>query len=262
MRVAPPLRGAKTDSTEGRTHKRAALRLSVAALAGACSLVSPGIALASSNLVSAHQAASYNITTKFAVAQAAMPIYRQPNTHSGVVNKLVYYTPDGEALQTYEFVASKRVNGTTWQEIDVPMRPNGQVGWVKSSWLDTPQVSHKLIIVDIATETLTVYDHGKVVFTAPVGTGDSSVGWGTPIGHFWVAEAFPSRNPFYGPWAFGTTDRASDTEFPDGSIVGIHGTDQPQLIPGDPSHGCIRLKDEDILKLKALVSIGDPVWIQ
>ena len=35
-----------------------------------------------------------------------------------------------------------------------------------------------------------------------------------------------------------------------------------ELIPGDPSHGCVRLKDADILKLKKYVSfIGTAVWI-
>lgn len=261
MRIAPPIRGAMTDSTKGRTRKCVALGLSVA-VASTCSLAATGIASATSNSASARQSAAYNVTTDFAVALAENPIYRQPNVKAGVLNKLAFYTPDGEALQTYRFVASKRVGRTLWEQIDVPMRPNGQVGWVKRSWLDQGQVSHKLIIVDIRTETITVYNHGKVVFTAPVGTGNTSVGWGTPTGHFWIAEAFPSHDPVYGPWAFGTTDRASNTDFPDDSIVGIHGTNEPWLIPGDPSHGCIRLKDEDILKLKELVGIGDPVWVQ
>jgi lipoprotein-anchoring transpeptidase ErfK/SrfK len=214
--------------------------------------------------VPAHAAASsmYNVTTDFAIAEGASPIYRQPNTHSGVLNRLTFYTPDSEALQTYQFLGTKQVDGTLWEHIAVPMRPNGQTGWVKRSWLAAAQVTHKLIVVDIAKETLTVYNHGSVIFTAPVGTGDLANGWGTPSGHFWIAEAFPSTDPEYGPWAFGTTDRANDTDFPDDSIVGIHGTDQPNLIPGDPSHGCVRLTDADILKLKPLVTIGTPVWIQ
>ncbi len=112
-----------------------------------------------------------------------------------------------------------------------------------------------------------VYRSGKLIFTAPVGVGNTtgeygSTPTGTPAGHFWIAEAFPSSDPFYGPWAFGTTDYAKDTDFPDGSIVGIHGTNEPAIIPGDVSHGCVRLKDADILKLKRLVGIGTPVWIE
>jgi len=43
--------------------------------------------------------------------------------------------------------------------------------------------------------------------------------------------------------------------------VGVHGTDQPALIPGHPSHGCIRLKAEDLQRLSALLQIGTPVRI-
>lgn len=258
MRVAPLVLGAMTDSNKGRTRNCAALGLSVVVI-GLGSLASAATAVAKVALTRAHKATSYNITTYFAVAQAEKPIYHQPSTRSGVLNKLAFYTPDGEALQTYQFLGSKHVGRTVWEHIAVPMRPNGQTGWVQLSWLQAPQVSHELIIVNIPTETLTVYNHGKVILTVPVGTGAPATP--TPTGHFWIAEAFPSNVPAYGPWAFGTTDRATDTDFPDDSIVGIHGTDEPWLIPGDPSHGCIRLKDEDILKLKPLVGIGTPVWI-
>lgn len=258
MRVAPLVLGAITDSGKGRTRKRAALGLSVVAV-GLGSLASAGIATAKSGSARAEATTSYNITTYYAVAQAEKPIYHQPSTHSGVLNKLVFYTPDGEALQTYQFLGTKRVGRTVWEHIAVPMRPNGQTGWVPRSWLQAPDVSHELVIVNLSKETLTVYNHGKLILMVPVGTGAPATP--TPTGHYWIAEAFPSNSPFYGPWAFGTTDRATDTDFPDGSIVGIHGTDQPYLIPGDPSHGCIRLKNEDILKLKPLVGIGTPVWI-
>jgi lipoprotein-anchoring transpeptidase ErfK/SrfK len=204
----------------------------------------------------------YNVTTKLAIALSEEPVYRQPTTSSGLVRKLAFYTPDSEALQTYRFISSRLVGSTMWEHIAVPMRPNGQTGWVKRSWLGPVIVSHLLVVVDLQGEMLTVYRSGEKIFTAPVGVGNYALGEQTPTGHFWVAEAFPSSNPFYGPWAFGTTDYAADTEFPDDSIVGIHGTSEPGLIPGDPSHGCIRLKDPDILKLKKLIQIGAALWIK
>lgn len=47
-----------------------------------------------------------------------------------------------------------------------------------------------------------------------------------------------------------------------GGVVGIHGTNEPQLIPGDPSHGCVRVLNPDILKLAAIVHVGTPVLIK
>ena len=35
-------------------------------------------------------------------------------------------------------------------------------------------------------------------------------------------------------------------------MVGLHGTNQPRLIPGRPSHGCVRLRNEDIARLYRL----------
>ena len=62
--------------------------------------------------------------------------------------------------------------------------------------------------------------------------------------------------------AFGTSARSSVlTEWPDGGFVGIHGTDAPQLIPGRVSHGCIRLRNPDILRLARLMPVGTPVTI-
>ena len=70
-------------------------------------------------------------------------------------------------------------------------------------------------------------------------------------------------SPFYGPIAFGTTARSAVlTDWPDGGFVGIHGTDEPQLIPGRVSHGCIRLRNPDIVRLAKLMPVGTPVTIR
>jgi hypothetical protein len=36
---------------------------------------------------------------------------------------------------------------------------------------------------------------------------------------------------------------------PGGGVIGIHGTNQPYLIPGWPSHGCIRVANRPIRRL-------------
>jgi lipoprotein-anchoring transpeptidase ErfK/SrfK len=44
-------------------------------------------------------------------------------------------------------------------------------------------------------------------------------------------------------------------------VIGIHGTDEPQLIPGRPSHGCIRLRNADVARLWQLIEVGTPIEI-
>jgi lipoprotein-anchoring transpeptidase ErfK/SrfK len=70
-------------------------------------------------------------------------------------------------------------------------------------------------------------------------------------------------SPFYGPIAFGTSAQSRTlTDWPAGGFVGIHGTNEPGLIPGRPSHGCIRLRNPDIVRLARLLPIGTPLEIR
>jgi lipoprotein-anchoring transpeptidase ErfK/SrfK len=44
--------------------------------------------------------------------------------------------------------------------------------------------------------------------------------------------------------------------------IGIHGTDDPESIGRNASHGCIRLANWDIVKLAGLVKPGTPVTVE
>jgi hypothetical protein len=46
-----------------------------------------------------------------------------------------------------------------------------------------------------------------------------------------------------------------------GDGYGIHGTDHPESIGRAASHGCVRLRNEDIEKLYDMVPVGTPVYI-
>ena len=41
----------------------------------------------------------------------------------------------------------------------------------------------------------------------------------------------------------------------------MHGTNQPETVGRAVSHGCVRLRNEDIARLYAMVSVGTPVYI-
>jgi lipoprotein-anchoring transpeptidase ErfK/SrfK len=71
------------------------------------------------------------------------------------------------------------------------------------------------------------------------------------------------RSAFYGPLAFGTSARSPVlTDWPGGGFVGIHGTNQPKLIPGRVSHGCIRMRNPDIERLGRLMPVGTAITIR
>ena len=87
--------------------------------------------------------------------------------------------------------------------------------------------------------------------------------WPTPRGRFFVRNKLVRfRSEFYGPLAFGTSARSAVlTDWPDGGFVGIHGTSRPDLIPGRISHGCIRMRNPDIIRLNRLMPVGTPLTI-
>ena len=64
-------------------------------------------------------------------------------------------------------------------------------------------------------------------------------------------------------FAFGTSAFSPNlTDWPGGGIFGVHGTNQPPLIPGRISHGCVRIRNEQILKLKRMMPLGTPIRIR
>ena len=86
----------------------------------------------------------------------------------------------------------------------------------------------------------------------------------TPRGRFFVRDELTRfADRFYGPVAFGTNARSPGlTDWPGGGYIGIHGTDSPQLIPGRISHGCIRMRNADILALARRMPVGTPITIR
>jgi lipoprotein-anchoring transpeptidase ErfK/SrfK len=119
-----------------------------------------------------------------------------------------------------------------------------------------------LLDVDLETLTLTLYRAGLQILRAPIGVG--MPGWDTPRGTFYIRNKLTRyRSPQYGPVAFGTSARSAHaTDWPAGGFVGIHGTDQPDRLPGRVSHGCIRLRNTDVVRLARHMPIGTPVRIR
>ena len=198
-------------------------------------------------------------STTWSVADQVIPIRARPGAGAPRVGTLALQTPDG-FLQSYLLLREQPTSHGWWVQLRIPGRPNGRVGWVPRGALDSFNHTNMQIVVDRATRQLTLYRAGRVIFRAPVGVGKPSTP--TPPGHFWITEAFASTDPFYGPWAFATSDYSTLSEWPGGGIVGLHGTNEPSLVPGDPSHGCIRLHNSDVLRLAALVSIGTPLLVE
>jgi lipoprotein-anchoring transpeptidase ErfK/SrfK len=151
--------------------------------------------------------------------------------------------------------------GSRWYRLSLPGRPNGQRGWVPADAVRMRRLANRIVVLRAARrlEVRRLAD-GKLLLTAPVAVG--APGAPTPLGRdFYVQWRFTPTDPFYGPFALETSAYARISDWPGGGVVGIHGTSLPELIGRAVSHGCIRLRNEDVVRLRALVPVGTPLDI-
>ena len=83
----------------------------------------------------------------------------------------------------------------------------------------------------------------------------------TPLGLFYVTWRLVPTAPVLGKYAFETSAYSRLSDWPGGGIVGIHGTFSPSLLGQAVSHGCVRVSNRDILRMRALVRLGTPIRI-
>lgn len=185
-----------------------------------------------------------------------------PTARAPVVGVVATATSDALPNLVRLLAQQRNPNGSVWVRVALASLPNGQTGWVRRVTLSDYHVIAARLVVDTERLTLTLYHSGEPVFHAQVGVGLPR--WPTPHGIFYIREKLTNfRDPSYGPVAFGTNARSPTlTDWPGGGIVGIHGTNVPRLIPGRISHGCIRLRNADILRLERLLPLGTPLVIR
>jgi lipoprotein-anchoring transpeptidase ErfK/SrfK len=119
-----------------------------------------------------------------------------------------------------------------------------------------------LLRIDRGALRAVLYRGGRPVWRARIGVGTPANP--TPAGRYYVrSRILPiDRSGPYGAFAFGTSAFSPGlSDWPGGGIVGIHGTDQPQLLPGRVSHGCVRVRNRDITRLRTLMPLGTPIEV-
>jgi hypothetical protein len=198
----------------------------------------------------------------WAYPNAEASVRAAPSPRARSVGNLRLLTNDGQAELYVALTSAHTTAEETWIEVELPGRPNGKTGWVPRGALGPLHAVSGYLLVDRARLRATLFRDGTAIFSAPVGIGKASTI--TPAGHFYVMEKLRAIDgPVYGPFALGTSAYAPTlSEWPGGGIIGIHGTDQPGLIPGRPSHGCIRMRNADITRLWAIVGVGTPIEIR
>jgi L,D-transpeptidase-like protein/SH3 domain-containing protein len=184
----------------------------------------------------------------------------------GLASRIVTTLPTGTTDDTQNIVlVLSRVDISphqSWYRVRLPILPNNKTGYVQGRYLSSLFVVHTHLYVDRGSLTATLKRDGKTIFKTIVGVGRSY--WPTPAGEFYIRDKLTNfNNPFYGPVAFGTSARSPTlTDWPGGGYVGVHGTNEPGILPGHVSHGCIRMRNPAILTLARLMPVGTPLTIR
>jgi len=212
---------------------------------------SPGLALPGTRL-------SVPASTELATLQVDLPRYDSPNQLGG-----------GIVPASWEGRPSVLpVLGTApgWVRVRLAQRPNGSTAWLPTSGVTLSSTPY-VIVIDLATTHLSLYEHCRLVFTAPAGVG--TVSDPTPPGGYFIAftEKPPQPNPGYGPFIIVTSAHSpeiADWEGSGDAVIGIHGPLGEDSEIGTAgariSHGCIRLHDTALQKLSGLPA-GTPIDI-
>jgi lipoprotein-anchoring transpeptidase ErfK/SrfK len=150
-----------------------------------------------------------------------------------------------------------------WLEVLLPIRPNGSTGFVKASDVTVSDNPYR-IDIELGSHRLTVTKGAEVVVDEPIGVGTASTP--TPGGKYYLKELLqpPDPNGPYGPYAYGLSGFSNVLEEFNGGdgVIGIHGTNEPEAIGTDVSHGCIRVSNEAITEMAGMLPLGTPVHIE
>ena len=181
-----------------------------------------------------------------------------PSESARVVRVLPRFRSDAQFQIVLALGSRRGADGALWYRLSLPGRPNGGRGWVRADLVEARPVRNR-IVVRLGARTLEVrrVADGSLLLRGRVAIGRRAAP--TPSGHdFYVQSAFVPSDPFYGVYALETSAFSRVTDWPT-HVVGIHGTDRPQLLGRAVSHGCVRVSNAVASRLARLAPLGTPI---
>lgn len=132
----------------------------------------------------------------------------------------------------------------------------------------TTTTDNRRLVLKLHDRRVYVYQNETVIASYPVAVGKQ--GWETPTGTYKVIDM--KRNPAWQhPWNGSIVPPGPDNPlglrwigfWTDGrNFIGFHGTPDEKLIGQAVSHGCVRMRNKDIMALYTQVQLGTPVTVE
>ena len=184
----------------------------------------------------------------------------RPDRHAAVIETMSQFRPD---FRPRVILALSQLDDPTtgkpaWYRITIPGRPNGRTGWIPAASVTLKPVDRWLVVYR-GSRKFEFYVNGTLKRTGKVAVGRP--GMETPLGLFYVQAKFDPTWSVLGAYAFETSGYSKLSDWPGGGVVGVHGTNAPELIGQAVSHGCVRLNNKDVQYLRSVVGVGTPVKI-
>ena len=200
-------------------------------------------------------------TSLWSFMRRAATARARPDRASAAVARLRRRTPEGTANTLLVLERTRDAAGRVWVRARLPVLPNGTTGWLPRKAMGGYRAVKTRLVINLRRRRATLLRNGHRVMRAEIGIGMDR--WPTPRGRFYIRNKLVRyRSGFYGPLAFGTSAKSAVlTDWPGGGFIGIHGTNQPELLPGRVSHGCIRMRNADIVRLGRLMPVGTPMEV-
>ena len=139
----------------------------------------------------------------------------------------------------------------------------------EARYQDNSPVSNISLLIKLSDRRVYIYENAMLKASYPIAIGKE--GWETPVGEYQVLHM--QQNPAWEHPFTGEVIPPGDEENPLGTrwigfwtdgdnFIGFHGTPDEASVGEATSHGCIRMYNQDILVLYALVDLGTPVIVK
>lgn len=151
-----------------------------------------------------------------------------------------------------------------------PLQPS-RIGRLESILERSPiavMVKQTRVVIHLESRQLKLYEADKLIQTYDIAVGQDE--WETPAGRFAILDM--RRDPLWQhPITKETVEAGPDNPlgsrwigfaFDAGYHIGIHGTNQEDLIGQAVSHGCVRMRDTDVQELFDQLAIGTSITVR
>ena len=178
---------------------------------------------------------------------------------------------DGE-LWSYTFRGNRLVvrvtqgsRGDEWVEAELPMRPSGVRGWIRTENFNWTTVNHH-ITVDVSQRSVALYDGDELVISTRAIVGKPATP--TPRLRGYIVEKLPNHSQqnasvVLGDWVLMLSFFSQSLDSFGGGLprIALHGTHIPERVGEALSNGCIRIPNNIIETIARRAPLGTVVSV-